>query len=127
MYAKADGSEILNPGLLRHRITWQEQVVTSQDSYGQNVYTWQPVLTCRAQVQARGGMEMERAMQKWADAQFLITQHFSPGLRAKMRILWYVDGETQILDVLGIDDPSGMGRYQNVVCKNFEELNVQTT
>ena len=115
------GEEILNPGLLRHQITWQQKSVTGQNSYGEDIFTWTNFLTCRARVEgAPGNNEVERAMQKWADAEFLITQHFSPGVLANMRIEWWIDGAMVYLDVLSIDDPPGTGRYQKILARTFE-------
>ncbi len=116
-----DGGEVLNPGLLRHQITWQQKIVSGQNSFGEDIYTWQDFLTCKARVQgAPGKDETERAMQRWADAEFMITQHFSPGVAANMRIAWWIDGAMVYLDVLNIDDPPGTGRYQNILARTFE-------
>ena len=121
MSGRIDGSFILNPGLLRHGIVWQEKVVSGQDTTGADVYSWNDVLRCRARVQALGGREYARVMERWADAQYEITQHYSKGLKAKMRIQWLVDGDTHTLDVLNINDPAGAGRYQTVICKDHED------
>lgn len=120
-FARIDGDPILNPGLLRHQITWQRKDVTGQDSFGQDSFAWVDVLTCKARVQGSnsGRGETERLMQRFPEADFVITQHFSRGLEESMRIAWFVDGEVTYLDVLSIDDPAGTGRYQTVVCRNF--------
>lgn len=122
MYGKGiHDSEILNPGALRHQITWQRKVTSGYNSYGEDQYTWQDFLTCRARVEgAPGRNEIQEAMQKWAEAEYLITQHFAPGLLANMRICWYVDGEVIYLDVLNIDDPPGTGRFQKILARTFE-------
>lgn len=119
MSARLDGSEILNPGLLRHQIIWQRKNVTGQNSTGEDVFTWQDYLTCRAQVAAASGTEYAREMQTWPEAKFILTQHFSRGISEDMRIAWYVDGDVKYLDVLNIDDPAGTGRYQEVVCRTY--------
>lgn len=117
------GGQILNPGLLRHQITWQQKVVSGQNSYGEDVYTWENVLTCRARVEGAPRInqnESQQAMQRWAEAEYMITQHFSPGLEAKMRLAWWIDGAMVYLDVLNIDDPPGTGRYQEILARTFE-------
>ena len=118
------GGEILNPGLLRHQITWQRKSVSGQNSFGEDIYTWQNFLTCRARVEgapnSSGQDESQQAMQRWAEAEYLITQHFAPGLAAKMRIAWWIDGAMVYLDVLNIEDPPGTGRYQKILARTFE-------
>ena len=124
MYGKvgvASDEEALDPGQLRHQITWQQKGVTGQNSYGEDSYTWNDVLTCRAQVESTSGRdEFASVMQRWAEAKYVITQHFATGLLAEMRIAWYVNGATVYLDVLAIDDPPGTGRYQKIVARTFE-------
>lgn len=120
MYGRGlDGGEILNPGLLRHQITWQVKALSGQDSFGVNIYTWTDLLKCRARVQATSGKEFAQVMQRFAEADYVLTQHFSKGLSEQMRIAWLVDGGTTYLDVLSIDDPAGTERYQMITCKTF--------
>jgi head-tail adaptor len=121
MYGKVGTApETLDPGQLRHQITWQQRNI-SQNSFGEDVVTWSNFLTCRAAVETTSGKgEYAAVMQKWAEAQFAITQHFAPGLLAEMRIAWYVDGAMVYLDVLSIDDPAGTGRYQKIIARTFE-------
>jgi head-tail adaptor len=121
MYGRAIDSDALDPGLLRHQITWQKKVVSGQNSYGEDNFSWVNFLTCRACVEGapRRG-ETQQAMQRWAEAEYQITQHFSPGLEAKMRIAWWIDGAMAYLDVLNIDDPPGTGRYQKILARTFE-------
>jgi SPP1 family predicted phage head-tail adaptor len=117
---RIDESLILNPGVLRHQITWQGKAVTGQDSMGQDSGGWADVLTCRADVKSLEGHELEIAQQKWAESRFRVIQHYSKGLTDKMRIAWLVDGKMLYLDVLDISDPPGIGRYQIVTTKDYE-------
>ena len=119
MSARLDGSNILNPGLLRHQITWQQKSVIGQNASGEDIFAWTDFLTCRARVQSTAGRELTRIMQIWAEADFLIEQHFSRGLRDDMRISWYNEGEIIYLDVLNINDPENNERYLEVVTKTF--------
>lgn len=120
MYGRGvDGAEVLNPGLLRHQITWQVKSVSGQDGFGQDIFVWADFLSCRARVEADLGRESEQFQQRWAEADYVLTQHFYNGLLPEMRIAWLDDGVMKYLDVLSIQDPAGTGRYQKVVCKTF--------
>ena len=110
---------VVNPGQLRHQITWQQKNVTGQNSIGEDIYTWVNFLTCRASVEATVGREYQQIMQRWAESDFMITQHFYKGVAPEMRIAWFVDGSITYLDVLDVSDPLGTGRLQQVVCRTF--------
>ena len=117
-------AEVVNPGHLRHQIAWQEKQVSGQDSYGQDIYTWRTFLTCRAKIMATDGREIQTNDQRWAIAPYTITQHFYAGLKAKMRIVWFVDGENRYLDVLDVGDPTGMGRMIAAMAREFEDQQI---
>ena len=122
MSARLDGSEILNPGLLRHQITWQQKSITGQNASGEDIFAWTDFLTCRASVRATTGREFQRVMQIWAEANFVIRQYFSVGLTTDMRIAWFVDGAIIYLDVLDISDPlNSRIDGQEIVVKTFSE------
>lgn len=117
---------ILNPGVLRHRVTWQGRNVTGQNSFGEDVPApgnsggWADIVTLAAQVTAIQGDELMRAQQYFVLAKYKITQHFYSGLQEAMRIAWFVDGRQLYLTVLNINDPPGTGRYQTVIAKDYE-------
>lgn len=124
--ARIDGSIILNPGLLRHRVTWQGRNVAGQNTFGEDVPApgnsggWADIVTLAAQVTALQGDELMRAQQYFALAKYKILQHFYSGLQEAMRIAWFVDGRQLYLTVLNINDPPGTGRYQNIIAKDYE-------
>jgi SPP1 family predicted phage head-tail adaptor len=109
MYGRGlDGAQLLNPGALRHQITWQEKVVSGQNASGEDVFTWTDFLRCRAQVNSMAGRgEYQDAMQRYADAKYVLRQHYSRGVTSEMRIAWLIDGAITYLDVLSIDPGSG--------------------
>lgn len=118
---RVDESKTLNPGLLRHRITWQRKVVSGQDSFGQDLYTWADVVTVSCQVKPLSGREMQSAQQRWAEAKYRITQHYVAGMDRMERGAWYVDGEYRYLDVLDINDRAGTGRVLEITAKEWTE------
>jgi head-tail adaptor len=118
------GDAILNPGCLRHQITWQRKNVVGQDSYGGETLgtpAYLQVVNCRAEVTALQGRELSAAQQRWAEAKWQIKQHWYRGLTPDMRISWYIDGEVRTLDVLDIQDPAGTGRMQVITAKDHVE------
>ena len=97
---RIDAAKTLNPGLLREQLIVQYKNVTGQDSYGQDVYTWQTFVSMKGQVTALQGRELELAQQKWAEALGYIE-------RASTRF-WLVDGiHAGILLRLGELDHAG--------------------
>lgn len=118
---RVDQGRTVNPGVLRHQITWQRKTVTGQDSFGADVVTWPDLVTCRAQVKELQGRELTAVQQRWAEAKYEILQHRHAGLKESDRISWYIDGEVRTLDVLGIQDPPGTARYLLIVAKDHVE------
>ncbi len=116
---RRDGGVTVDPGLLRHSIVWQQKVVASQNAFGEDVYDWQDVLSCRAQVRSLSGMELQSAQQRWAESQYGILQYYSPGLATTMRISWNDNGTTRYLDVLNISDKAGTRRRLDVIAKEW--------
>lgn len=113
-------AEVLNPGLLRHQITWQRKGITGQSSFGTDEYTWNVVLVCKARVLSLGGTEQDADMEKMAVDMYQITQHYYKGLRPGDRIEWWNDDIVTYFDVLNISDTQGLERFQVVLCKALE-------
>lgn len=118
---RVDGSIVLNPGLLRDQITWQQKAVTGQDSFGQDVFGWVDFVTCRAQVLALDADdEIYRGSQFYGLAKYKIVQHYSRGLGMAMRVAWLFDGQELLLNVLSINPAPGMRQYQTILAKDYE-------
>ncbi len=115
MSYRVDGSTILNPGLLRHRIVWQQKAISGQDSAGQDIYTWTPIVTTQCRVTALQGRELEFANQRWADARFQIEMHYVSTLKREMRGVW----GTRYLDIVDAEDPWGTGMVLKVIAKEW--------
>lgn len=118
---RIDEARTLNPGLLRHRITYQRKVISGQDAIGQDLYTWVDLASVSAQIKAVTGREKQSADQRWAEAQYRITQHWYAGLQRGDRIAWWSDGEMRYLDVIDIEDQAGTQRVQFVLAKEWTE------
>lgn len=112
---RVDESRILNPGLARHRITYRQKPDSGvrQNTFGEDSYTPEDVVTLRAQVKALSGRQLEAVRQVWNEAQYQITHHYYSGLTAKMQIAW---GD-KVLDILDIQDLPGTQRYLVVIAK----------
>lgn len=117
--SRIDEARVLNPGILRHRIVWQIKELTGQDSFGADIYDWQVVASCPAQVRTLTGRELEAAQQRWTEAKYAIRQHFYRGLGTTHRIYWYIDGVEKFLDPLEVSDLAGTGRVQDIVAKEW--------
>lgn len=92
----------MKAGKLRHRITITQKTVSSQNSFGEDVTSTQTVGTFWAFVRGLQGSEVEKAMQKWPEAQYTILMRYQPGITItpEMSISW--KGRT--LDILDVDD-----------------------
>lgn len=116
---RLDESRTLNPGLLRHRITWQRKVVSGQNSFGEDLWEWRDIVTVPCQVKPLTGREMQSASQRWAEAQYKIVQHWYAGMDAMERGAWWHDGATRYLDILDIQDRAGIGRVLEITAKEW--------
>lgn len=110
---RLDEGRTLNPGLLREQVTFQRKTVTGQNSYGEDTYTWTDVLTCKMQVVAMQGRELESAQQRWAEARFRLRGHYTDRVTTTMRAVW----NGRYLDVLDAEDPYGTRRVLQVAAK----------
>ena len=97
----------LNPGDLRQQVTFQELVVASQDTYGQDVGTWTTRCTLWCEVRALVGREIEAARQRHAEAKFKLRTHYPPVTIGRA---WRAVMGTRVLDILDAEDPSGCRR-----------------
>ena len=111
----------LDPGRLRHQITYQRQTVSGQNTFGEDVVAWTNIVTLKAEVRSLAGRELYAVAQKWAEARYVIEHHYYLGLKPEDRISWYVDGEVKTLDVLDVQDGAGAGRVQKVIAKDHIE------
>lgn len=118
---RIDGGKTLNPGVLREQLIFQRKDVTGQDSYGQDVYTWQTVVSMRGQVTALQGRELDLAQQKWAEAKYKIVTHWYSGLKLEHRIEWWDGDATRYLDMLSIDDIPGTRAYLTILAKEWKQ------
>lgn len=116
---RIDEGQVLNPGVLRHQITWQSKTITGQNSAGEDIVSWVDVITVKCQVKSLQGREVEATRQRWAEAQFHVKQHYVPGMERIDRGYWLVDGAVQYLDILDIQDPVGTGRFQVIMAKEW--------
>jgi head-tail adaptor len=109
----------LKPGVLRHQIAWRRKVVTGQNGFGEDDFTWQLVVLVKAQVRPAGGREREAMGQRWAEAEHVVRQHYVPGMDRAERGDWTVDGVMHYLDILDVQDEGGLGRTQLIAAKEW--------
>jgi len=111
----------LNPGALRHQIEIQQKVVTSQNSRGEDVYTWALVYFCYASITALQGRELETAQQRWADARYRIEAQYLAGVERAMRIRWWDGSAYHLFNILDAVDPQGMRDRLVMICREWVE------
>lgn len=112
---RADGSQPLNPGSLRDRLVVQRAAKT-QNAYGEDVVSWQDLMSVWALVRAAQGRELEAMRQTWAEARFKIRMAYPPvPLRREDRLLW----GARTLDILDVEDPDGLRREIVIVAREY--------
>lgn len=78
---------MLNPGLMRHRLTI-ERAVETRNSVGEVVETWTTFQQVRARVVPRGGKETKDGRLIYAPGSAAIYLRYRPGVTSKMRVRW---------------------------------------
>lgn len=109
----------LNPGDLRTQVQFQSKTVSSQDSAGQDVFTWTTQFTAWCEVRALVGREIEAARQLNAEAKFKIRTHFPTTVTIQRA--WRAVMGTRILDIIDAEDPTGERREIVVTAKEWTE------
>lgn len=92
----------MRAGKLRHTISITSPTVTGQTSFGTDIVTDTLVGTFPCLVEALQGREMERAMQRWAEAKYKITMRQQPGITFTRKMTGTFGSRT--LDILDVED-----------------------
>jgi head-tail adaptor len=98
----------MQAGRLRHTITITEQIVSGQNSFGEDVVEMSDVglgeFPCR--VEFLEGRELGLAMQRWARARYKITMRHQPDIviTANMTATW----EGRTLDIVSVQEPDAL-------------------
>lgn len=101
----------MNPGKLRHRITFQERT-TTQDSYGQPLLTWTDVATVWGAVEPLNGRELMAAEAVQSEITHQVVIRYRPGITAKMRVLY----GTRVFDIQNVLDENERHRMLTLLC-----------
>lgn len=109
---------LLNVGDLRQQVTFQKKTVTSQDSYGQDVFTWTTQFTAWCEVRALVGREIEASRSLHAEAKFKLRTHYPP---VTVERAWRGVMGTRVLDILDAEDPTGQRRELVMHAREFTE------
>ncbi len=107
-----------NPGDFRTQVTFQARTVTSQDSYGQDVFTWATQFTGWFSVTATEGREIEAAKQLNAEAKYRMVGHYPP---VTIKREWRAVLEDRMLNVIDAGDAWGTRRWIVVQAKEWAE------
>lgn len=78
----------MRAGRLRHRITIQQQAVTGQNDYGEDIYEWTDVAIVWAEVQPLTGREYWAAEQVNAETTHQVRLRYLSDIEPSMRILF---------------------------------------
>lgn len=109
----------LNPGVLRHQVRWERKVAGVPDGFGHSTPAWELVVLASVQIVSLQGREIAAMQQRWAEANWKIRQHYVAGMSRAQRGVVKIDGVERILEVLDVQDPTGMGREQIIIAKEM--------
>ncbi|MGB9780623.1 phage head closure protein [Caldanaerobacter sp.] len=102
----------MNIGELRHRITIQ-QPVESSNTFGEVEKTWQDVATVWASIEPLRGREYFNSQQINAEVTTQIRIRYRPGIKPKMRVVY---GE-RIFDIQSVIDVEERHKEIHLMCK----------
>jgi len=77
----------MNPGLMRHRITFQ-QYVSTEDELGQQIGQWTDFWTCWAMIKTIQGREYFAAGAERNEGTIRFIIRYTPGIDPAMRIVY---------------------------------------
>lgn len=100
--------------LARSRITISRASKT-QNTYGEDVVTWNAIGSFWANIRAMQGRELETMQQTWAEARFRIDMRYQRGtdFQREDRITW----GSRTLNILDVEDPDQTQRRLFIVAK----------
>ncbi|SEB40714.1 phage head closure protein [Terriglobus roseus] len=108
---------MLRAGSLNRRITIQSQA-TTQDAYGQQVNTWDDLLTCWASIKAVTSKEVYAASGYTSQVSHKITIRYpTVAISSKMRVLY----ETRLFHIQAINDPSEGREQLDLLCLEVDD------
>jgi len=102
----------MNIGDLRHRITIQ-QPVESSNTFGEVEKTWQDIATVWASIEPLRGREYFDSQQINAEVTTRIRIRYRPGIKPKMRVVY---GE-RIFDIQSVIDVEERHKEIHLMCK----------
>lgn len=103
----------MRAGRLRHVMSFTSPTVTGQNSTGEDIVINTLVGTFPCLIEPMVGLELEKAMQKWAEAKYKISLRDQPGITftRTMTGTW----GTRTLDIRDVESPGDFLRPEIVM------------
>lgn len=101
----------------------EQRTVTGQNSMGEDVTTWAPVMDTWCLVKYVEGVERDALQQKWDEARYKITMRGGYGqqLNASMRFVWLYEGNNKVLQLINVGDPGGSTRAEaTLIARDYD-------
>lgn len=102
----------MKAGTLRHRVTIQKKVVT-QNTYGEEVITWDDVAEVWAAVEPLQGREFLEAQRAGAEVTTRVRIRHRDGIVPEMRVEW----DDHLYDIQAVVALEERGREIHLMCK----------
>lgn len=102
------------------RVTFYRRTITGQNASGEDVYLNVTLGSAWVEIKALDGKEIEKGQQLKAEARFRIDMDHPLSqytLRRADRITW----GSRTLDILDVEDPTGLRRQLTILAKEFTE------
>ena len=106
----------MQAGRLRNSVTVTRKGAATQNAFGEDVFTYDDLVTQWAEIRAMDGRELEAAQQTFAEARFkIVMRDEGTDFRRADRITW----GTRTLEILDVEDPDTRNREFHLVCREY--------
>jgi SPP1 family predicted phage head-tail adaptor len=113
----------MNAGELRHRVTIQRPVRTT-DAYGVGAVTWTDVDTIYAGVRPLRAQEKIRSQQPAQETDFIVKARYTADVTPDCRLVWLISNTvSKTLYISGIIDVNGRQTELEIMCSEREVAN----
>lgn len=106
-------------GKFRQRVALQDLVET-QDTYGQPIQSWVDVITCWAEVRPLRGSELLNVKQNWATASHFVNHRYlGATIRPNPKQRYKLTKDGRILNILNVNNVEERNRAYEVTCEEY--------
>lgn len=103
----------MNPGILRHRITIQEERDGGKNRFNEQIKTWEDIATVWASIEPISGREYWAGQQVQSEITHRIRIRYRPGIKPAMRVLY----QNRLFEIESVIDYQERHEFLQLMCK----------